>query len=405
MLRQKTWRQFVNCQFGTGDAVDVYWDRLERLGKRLKMSSESCRSSLSLDSTRSLAAASKQQGSSSSCFQSDGNHRRKACQQNKLERKSAAGKKSTEASTRKSCFKCGSSEHLVASCPRQRSHNDLAAGSTSGRSSVYGEGAVIDTGCLVDTGSEQTLARISEYKCTQAPQLREPHCAELESWISKDWLKRCYELKKGIILLLAVGQPMKDKVHPVMDFRELNALVECHTDDVVVAVCADKIRKWRQLWNERKVVDLKFAYLQIHFSKDLWKYEVMGYKGVYYALTQLDFGLSCASRIMTSILKKVLALDERVHCDTDHYIDDIVVQESVLSAQKLRDYLARYGLDTKKPEALDRSWLLSVALQKDFSGHLQMSRGTAHSRYNLEPSALMRKELLSICGRVVVPTV
>ena len=41
----------------------------------------------------------------------------------------------------------------------------------------------------------------------------------------------------GIIPLLAVVQPTKNKVRPVMDYRELNDFVECHTGDDMVAVC------------------------------------------------------------------------------------------------------------------------------------------------------------------------
>ena len=58
-------------------------------------------------------------------------------------------------------------------------------------------------------------------------------------------------------------QPTKDKAHPVMDYRELNNFVECHTGDDMVAVCSEKVTKWRQLQGELKVVDLKSAYLQI----------------------------------------------------------------------------------------------------------------------------------------------
>jgi len=92
---------------------------------------------------------------------------------------------------------------------------------------------------------------------------------------------------RGAIPLLAVIQPTKDKVCPVMDYRELNDFVECHTGDDMVAVCGKKVRKWRQLQGELKVVDLKSAYLQIHISEDLWKYQIVRYKGVHYALTHL----------------------------------------------------------------------------------------------------------------------
>ena len=75
-----------------------------------------------------------------------------------------------------------------------------------------------------------------------------------------------------------------------MDYRELNAFVECYTGDEMVAVCGEKIRKWRQLCGELRVVDLKSVYLQIQVSEDLWKFQVVKHKGVHYALTRLGFG-------------------------------------------------------------------------------------------------------------------
>ena len=45
---------------------------------------------------------------------------------------------------------------------------------------------------------------------------------------------------------MAIEQPCKDKVRPVLDFRELNQYVECHTGSDV-AICDDTIRKWRRL--------------------------------------------------------------------------------------------------------------------------------------------------------------
>ncbi|KAG1698827.1 hypothetical protein GQR58_005653 [Nymphon striatum] len=85
--------------------------------------------------------------------------------------------------------------------------------------------------------------RIGEYKCTQAPHVRERYNAEIQRWISKGWLKEWRGPIEGIIPLLAVFQPSKDKVRPVMDYRELNDFVECHTGDVI-AVCGEKIREW-----------------------------------------------------------------------------------------------------------------------------------------------------------------
>ena len=105
--------------------------------------------------------------------------------------------------------------------------------------------------------------------------------------------------------------------------------------------------------------------LQIRVSKDLWKFQVVKHKGVHYALTRLGFGLSCAPRIMTSILGKVLSLDGRVCRATDHYIDDIVVQKSVADAEAVRRHLAKYGFEIKEPESLDGGRLLGIALKRN----------------------------------------
>ena len=103
--------------------------------------------------------------------------------------------------------------------------------------------------------------------------VRERYYAALEKWISKGCLRRWNGPVKGIIPLLAVFQLTKDKEQPIMDYRELNAFVECHTSDEMVAVCGEQIRKWRQLRWELRVVDLKSAYLQIQVSEELWKYK------------------------------------------------------------------------------------------------------------------------------------
>ncbi|KAG1706946.1 hypothetical protein GQR58_003572 [Nymphon striatum] len=114
-----------------------------------------------------------------------------------------------------------------------------------------------------------------------------------------------------------------------------------------------------------------------------------------------SFGLSCAPRIMTAILGKVLSMDERVRRGTDHYIDDIVVRESVLSAQELREHLARYGLESKAPEGLDGGRVLGISLRKGSGGHLEMSRGMALSEIVMDQSRLTKRGLFSLCGRLV----
>ena len=241
--------------------------------------------------------------------------------------------------------------------------------------------------------------RMTEYRCTKAQHIRDKYCSEIDSWISKGWLRPWDGPVTGVIPLLAVVQPTKDKVRPVLDYRELNDYVECHTGDNV-AVCNEKLRTWRQLKGELKLVDLRSAYLQIHVAPDLWKYQVVQYKGKYYSLTRLGFGLSCAPRVMTMILSKVLSMNERIRRGTDHYIDDIIVQEKVVSASEVRKHLATYGLETKDPESLNGGKVLGVSLTAGEGEQLKMSRGSPIDELEVGDK-LTKRQLFSLCGRLI----
>ena len=125
--------------------------------------------------------------------------------------------------------------------------------------------------------------------------------------------------------VMAVEKPTKNKVRPVLDYRELNEYVSCHTGDEVTDVCNEKMREWRQFEGEAEIVDLKSAYLQIKVTEDLWKHQLVKYKGQVFCLTRLGFGLNSAPRIMSKILKTVLAKDKEIDRATSSYIDDIYV--------------------------------------------------------------------------------
>ena len=64
-----------------------------------------------------------------------------------------------------------------------------------------------------------------------------------ERWIDEGILKPWGEdVKEGLLPLMAVIQPTKNKVRPVLDFRELNEYVKCHTGDDVAHVCGEVLR-------------------------------------------------------------------------------------------------------------------------------------------------------------------
>jgi ribonuclease HI len=221
---------------------------------------------------------------------------------------------------------------------------------------------------------------------------------ELDSWIEKDILRKTEPVTSGIIPLMAVLQPAKGKVRPVFDFRELNEYTLCHTGDEI-AVCDEKLREWRRGSTNLKIVDLKAAYLQLGVSEHLWKYQIVKYKGQFYSLTRLGFGLNSAPRIMMRILREVLSKDERIERATSHYIDDIMVNEDVASAEEVVAHLARFGLEAKTPEALAGGRVLGLRLNECQSGELIFSRG------NTLPESIdvgiTRRQLFSLCGKLV----
>ncbi|MEL6805127.1 MAG: hypothetical protein AAFO91_15250, partial [Bacteroidota bacterium] len=103
---------------------------------------------------------------------------------------------------------------------------------------------------------------------------------------------------------------------------------------------------------------------------------------------------------MTAVLRKVLSLNERISAGTDHCVDDIVVQEAVVSSQEVREHLARYGLESKEPFTLDGGKVLGIALESMPDGRLKMSRGRDLEDVKVSET-LTKRELFSLCGRLV----
>ena len=105
---------------------------------------------------------------------------------------------------------------------------------------------------------------VSEYKVPK--EARQEYDNELMQWIADEWLvpynENMHGPVKGTIPLMAVVQQNKQKVRPVLDFRELNTYLNLHTAEA--DVCAEKIREWRRRGQKIALIDLRKAYLQIH---------------------------------------------------------------------------------------------------------------------------------------------
>ena len=229
---------------------------------------------------------------------------------------------------------------------------------------------------------------------------RDKYEAELRRWVDEGWLipynASEFGEPKGLIPLMAVIQEKKQKVRPVMDYRELNEHIDAYTAEA--DVCVDKLRTWRKMGVEVTALDLKSTHLQIHVKKSLWCYQTVIFEGKRWALTRLGFGINVAPLVMKAVVNRVLSLDATVHEGTSSYVDDILVREDVVSAQRVRQHLATYGLLTKEPERVgDGTRLLGLTVWKE-RGKLLWRRG---SELDEIPAQLIRRSVFSACGKLL----
>ena len=241
---------------------------------------------------------------------------------------------------------------------------------------------------------------IENYCSTKADGTKEKFDEKIQGWVEKGWLVECESQKgcRGILPLMAVVQENKNKVRPVLDFRELNEYIVSNPG-ADAAACNETLREWRKKVGPLKLVDLKSAYLQLHVDRSLWPYQRVRYNGTFYYLTRLGFGLNVAPKIMTKVLKRVLSYDEKIKRGTDSYIDDILVDESVVSANDVVKHLERYGLKTKAPVELKDIRVLGLSVSESEDGLLMFGRGN-ELPYIEDDVELTRRKVFSICGQL-----
>ncbi|KRZ07285.1 hypothetical protein T11_7743 [Trichinella zimbabwensis] len=99
----------------------------------------------------------------------------------------------------------------------------------------------------------------------------------------------------------------------------------------------------------------------IRIDKSLWPYQTAVFKDKRYCLTRLGFSLNVAPLVMKAVLNCVLSQDPQVRRGTSAYIDDILVNESVVGVDRVKRHLAHYGLTCKTQErATDGARLLGL---------------------------------------------
>ena len=218
---------------------------------------------------------------------------------------------------------------------------------------------------------------------------------EVMEWIRVGWLEPFDGVCDGIVPLMAVLQTNKSKVRPVLDFRELNQFVSSHTASS--DVCDGKLRSWRKLGSNVSLVDLRKAYLQVHVDPDFWRYQVVEYGGRRYCLTRLGFGLNVAPKIMTAIIRRVLSLDARIHAATDAYVDDIIVNENIVSSAAVINHLKTFGLESKPAVPIEEARVLGLRVHNS-NGVLKWKRDNSVEPL---PTPATKRDVFSFCGKLL----
>jgi len=236
------------------------------------------------------------------------------------------------------------------------------------------------------------MNRVESYRVPD--DMQPDYDAEIQEWIRCGWLQPFDGECEGLVPLMAVFQGSKDKVRPVLDYRELNQYVSSHTANG--DVCSEKLRAWRRMGSNVSIIDLRKAYLQLHVDPSLWKYQVVAYQGRRYCLTRLGFGLNVAPKVMTAVLHKVLSMDPLVRAGTDSYVDDIITNNDVVTNEQVISLLRRYGLEVKPPERLVGGRVLGLRV-KEKDGVLTWSRD---NKVESLDRSVTRRQLFSWCGQL-----
>lgn len=245
-------------------------------------------------------------------------------------------------------------------------------------------------------GEPKLKNNISCYKIREHQ--KEAFVSEIDAWINEGILEPVPEsvVVKSILPLMAVEQNNKDKIRPVLDFRDLNNYVSSHSGGAVA--CDETLRRWRQAGQNIALIDLRKAYLQIHVDKTLHNFQIVQHKGKYYYLTRLGFGLNSAPKIMSKILEHVLAMDDSIAAATDSYIDDIAVNKDLVSPERVAEHLSRFGLTTKPVEEIDGARVLGLRVTRSAHNQLLWSRGNDIPKV---VNQITRRDLFSICGQLI----
>ena len=229
---------------------------------------------------------------------------------------------------------------------------------------------------------------------------REQFNATMQDWIDKGLMSERPsskgEREPGIIPIICVYNEKKGKVRPCLDLRVLNEHIVCNPG-WDVSVTNESIREWRLNGKNCTMLDLSNAFMQIHLHEDLRKYLTVKFKGKYYTVNRMPFGLAPSSKVMVSVIRHVLDSNDKISTACFPYIDDILVNENIVSVQEVKQLLTTFGLATKDPVPIEDSKALGIRIIKR-NGVLHWSRGEKLPQSI--PYSATKRDVFSVAGKM-----
>ena len=168
------------------------------------------------------------------------------------------------------------------------------------------------------------------------------------------------------------------------------------TQRMPASVC--RSYEWRKKGSNVSVLDLRRAYLQVRVHKSLWPYQTVIFEGKRYCFSRMGFGLNVAPSIMRAIVEAALAKDDAVRQATSAYIDDVFINEDIVSATRVKQHLDNFGLKSKEPERLQNGALVLGLTVREKDKMLIWERG---NEVPSVPQFLTRRSMFSFCGKLV----
>jgi len=169
----------------------------------------------------------------------------------------------------------------------------------------------------------------------------------VSDWIKNDILRPISQSEVKFIIPLnpVKGATTKStKIRLAMDYSDLNQFLVSTTSVETNEDCLQQLRLWR-LRGNGAVIDLSKAYLSIDLDEQQWPYHCVKFRGNFYCMTRLAFGVANGPRVLFRALEKILK---------DHdllvYRDDLLVDDAVVA--EIESILFQNGFNTKPPEKI-----------------------------------------------------